>query len=77
MEVLLLETAEAEVYSYINKEQSEERVTYRMGQAGPGTPGGERGRGCLSWPLARTRMPGWLAGSIFAAMPRAGPSSWK
>lgn len=31
MEVLLLETAEAEVYSYINKEQSEERVTYRMG----------------------------------------------
>jgi D-alanine-D-alanine ligase len=33
MEVLLLETAETDVYSYINKEQSEERVTYRMGQA--------------------------------------------
>jgi D-alanine-D-alanine ligase len=33
MEVLLLENAEAEVYSYINKEQSEERVTYRMGRA--------------------------------------------
>jgi D-alanine-D-alanine ligase len=33
MEVLLLEKAEAEVYSYINKEQSEERVTYRMGHA--------------------------------------------
>jgi len=33
MEVLLLENAEAEVYSYINKEKSEERVTYRMGRA--------------------------------------------
>lgn len=33
MEVLLLENAEAEVYSYINKEQSEERVTYRLGRA--------------------------------------------
>lgn len=32
MEVLLLETAEAEVYSYINKEQSEERVAYRLGK---------------------------------------------
>jgi D-alanine-D-alanine ligase len=33
MEVLLLENAEAEIYSYINKEQSEERVTYRLGNA--------------------------------------------
>jgi D-alanine-D-alanine ligase len=32
MEVLLLENAEAEVYSYVNKEQSEERVTYRLGR---------------------------------------------
>ena len=30
MAVLLLDTAEAEVYSYVNKEESEKRVTYRL-----------------------------------------------
>jgi D-alanine-D-alanine ligase len=32
MEILLLEDAEAEVYSYVNKENSEELVTYRLGK---------------------------------------------
>jgi D-alanine-D-alanine ligase len=32
MEILLLEQAEAEVYSYVNKEYCEERVAYRIGQ---------------------------------------------
>jgi D-alanine-D-alanine ligase len=32
MEVLLLPTAEAEVYSYANKEQSEEHCEYRLGR---------------------------------------------
>jgi D-alanine-D-alanine ligase len=32
MEILLLEQAEAEVYSYTNKEYCEERVDYRVGQ---------------------------------------------
>ncbi|MGE3777593.1 MAG: D-alanine--D-alanine ligase [Pirellulaceae bacterium] len=32
MEILLLQQAEAEVYSYVNKERSEELVTYRLGE---------------------------------------------
>ena len=52
MEVVLLENAEAEVYSYTNKEYCEDRVVYRLAQGLEGEKSGEvalacwRGLGC-------------------------------
>ena len=76
MEIYLLPGAEAEVYSYVNKEQCEELVRYALARP-EDDPLVRPGR--ARWRLRRGGR--WTAatagGSTSAATPRAGPISWK
>ena len=76
MEVVLLPGAEAEVYSYVNKEQCEEFCRYQPGPAATRTRRSARPRR-WPWPPTAPWAAATPAGSISAATPRGSPISWR